>query len=213
MKSFLLCRSYGCDIMRILISEVTPMCGRYWIAPKEDNLEYAELLRILGHSDASLPLPTGMIVPTLPAPVITQCGLQLMRFGMKKSFLPKILINARSESVTEKPMFKHLFGQGKRCLLPAAAFYEPSPDKQGRKFLKADGGLLYMAGLFDDSEGPAQFVIMTRDADEVVSPSHHRMPLLINKEELRQIWLHDETLAAALLLLDTDAGLVEAPVA
>ena len=132
-----------------------------------------------------------------------------MHFGMKKDFLPKILLNARSETITDKPMFKKLFSQGQRCLLPATAFYEPSPDKKGRKYLNKDGGMLYMAGLFDQSEEQTQFVVITCDADEVVAPSHTRMPLLLGNEELRKIWLGDETLAAELLNLDTVVILLE----
>ena len=185
------------------------MCGRYWIAPEEDNLEYAEILRTLEHTDEQTDWPSGLIVPTLPAPVITKDGIKLMRFGMKKEFLPKILINARSETIIQKPMFKKMFDQDQRCLLPASSFYEPSPDKKCRKFLIKSGRMLYMAGLFDQIEGLPQFVIITQDADEVVSPFHHRMPLLLYSEELQKIWLGEERLAAKLLHLKTGASLLK----
>lgn len=196
------------DIMKAL-SEVSVLCGRYWIAPEQDNLEYAQLVRILDQKDEQITWPSGLIVPTLRAPAITKNGIRLIHFGMKKDFLPKILLNARSETITEKPMFKKLFSQGQRCLLPATAFYEPSPDKKGRKFVNKDGGMLYMAGLFDQSEEQTQFVIITRDADEVVAPSHNRMPLLLGNEELRKIWLGEEELATELLSLDTVVSLLE----
>ena len=59
------------DIMRTL-SEVSILCGRYWIAPEEDNLEYAQLLRVLDQNDEKIAWPSGLIVPTLPAPAITK---------------------------------------------------------------------------------------------------------------------------------------------
>lgn len=185
------------------------LCGRYWIAPQEDNREYAELLRALGHGNEETSWPSGLIVPTLPAPAITQQGIQLMRFGMKKDFLPKILINARSETLVEKSMFKKLFRQGQRCLLPASSFYEPSPDKKGRRFLSKEGRLLFMAALYDITPELPQFVIITRDADAVVAQSHKRMPLLFMSEELQSFWLENEMQAINLLNLKTEANLIE----
>ncbi|NLC33506.1 MAG: SOS response-associated peptidase [Clostridiales bacterium] len=187
------------------------MCGRYWIAPEEENLEYIELLRVLQKSDTDIKIPSGLIVPTLPAPAITQQGIVFMQFGLRKEFLPRVLINARAETITEKPMFKKLFHQGQRCLLPASAFYEPSPDKKGRMYKRSDRGMMFMAGLYEKVGGLPQFVIITRDADEVVSPSHHRMPLLLGNAELRKIWLSNEVLAASLLQLDVRSDLLEMP--
>lgn len=173
------------------------MCGRYWVPSEEEDQEIRRIIREIAHP-ADQPVPTGLIVPTLPAPALTRSGPRLMRFGWKPSWMKTMLINARSETIIDKPLFGKPFEQGRRCLLPAGSFYEPSPDKKGRRFRPTDGGLLYMAGLYDTEE-EANFVIITQQADDVVSASHPRMPLILSSEEMRDAWLKSDELSKFLL--------------
>lgn len=107
------------------------------------------------------------------------------------------MINAKAETITERPSFKALF-KNKRCLIPANGFYEWK--KEGNKktpfyiFLK-DNSLFSMAGLYDEwitpkNEKLLSFTIITTKANELVDEIHDkkRMPAIIKKED-RECWL------------------------
>lgn len=180
------------------------MCGRYWVPTEEENNEIIEILRAIQSRHPEEPKPTGLIVPTKPAPALTPEGPKLMRFGWKPAWMDKMLINARSETAAEKAMFAKPLREGRRCLLPASMFHEPSPDRKGRRYVPTAGGLLYMAGVYEEVDGWFQFVILTKAADDIVSPSHPRMPLLLGSEETRRAWLTSHELG--LMLLESGDG-------
>lgn len=170
------------------------MCGRYWVPIKQQGHELQLSMAQAQEPEASL------IVPSLPAPVITSDGDAQMRFGMKRDFLSKLLINARCETLTDKATFSQHFAAGRRCLIPCSSFYEPSvQDKKGLLLSPAQGETLYMAGLYDTTPDMPQFIIITREADESIAPHHHRMPLLLQSEEFQQAWLRNDALARYIL--------------
>jgi putative SOS response-associated peptidase YedK len=95
-------------------------------------------------------------------------------------------IDARNETVAEKPSFRHAFRK-RRCLVPADAFYEWQAVK-GRKqpslFEMKDGGPFALAGLWEEWHDPAGAVIesctvLTTEANELVCPVHDRMPVIV----------------------------------
>lgn len=101
------------------------------------------------------------------------------------------LINARSETVWEKPSFKNLINS-KRCIILASGFYEwnrgESP-KQPYRVTMAGQSFMAMAGVYQVSkEGELQACIITMQANEGMAKIHHRMPVMVEKED-RYRWL------------------------
>ena len=103
-------------------------------------------------------------------------------------------INARSEDVATKPMFRNLIGT-RRCVIPVDGFYEwqvtPS-GKQPHYVRLADGAPMLLAGLWDrwrHGDTPIEsFTILTTDANTVVARLHDRMPAIIDASDLER-WL------------------------
>ena len=87
-----------------------------------------------------------------------------------------LLINARGETVTERPTFRAAFERG-RCLIPAEEFYEWKDRKKYAFFLGEEP--LYLAGIERETEKGRRFVILTRPAAGAVAPYHHRMPVIV----------------------------------
>jgi putative SOS response-associated peptidase YedK len=108
------------------------------------------------------------------------------------------LINARSETVREKPAFRHAFKQ-RRCIIPADGFYEWQRT-EGRKqpffFQMRDESPLGFAGLWEQWKGEEGQVInsctiLTTAANEVLRPVHDRMPVILHLDDY-SLWLdHD----------------------
>ena len=111
---------------------------------------------------------------------------------LKKSMHP---INAKAETLAEKPMFRGLL-KNKRCLIPASGFYEWKKDGT-RKIpyyihLK-ESPLFAFAGLYDvwyDGFNAAHptYTIITTDANKLVAPLHDRMPVILKQEDENR-WL------------------------
>jgi putative SOS response-associated peptidase YedK len=162
------------------------MCGRYAIYTEEENLEMREIIREINDryvNDIGR-MKTGEIFPTNIAPAIIAkdaSGRQasLLKWGFENRYSGNgLLINARSETIFEKPTFRRLIPIN-RCLLPASCFFEWKADEIGHKIkyaIRPDGSsLFYMAGIFDDQ---GSFVIITTDANEQMSVIHNRMPVM-----------------------------------
>lgn len=105
-------------------------------------------------------------------------------------------INAKAETITEKPLYRSLISK-KRCLIPADSFYEwqvgPSP-KQPWRFLLQDEKVFALAGLWDEwvpadkSQHFKSFTIITTKTNELVDPIHNRMPVIM-RPEYYKAWL------------------------
>jgi putative SOS response-associated peptidase YedK len=109
------------------------------------------------------------------------------------------LINARAETLLEKPVFRSLVGKY-RCLVVADGFYEwtvgPDGKKQPIHFRLADGSAFGFAGLWtcktdDQGELVESCTIITTSPNELVAPVHDRMPVIL-PVELEQEWLDPE---------------------
>ena len=174
------------------------MCARYFIRMEEhenDSLSEEVRRRYGSMIDALLP-PDGIVKPTVLAPV--RCrdrrgnpGIFLMHFGFKLN--QSMVINARSESITVKPMFRPLVRE-RRCLIPANRYTEWQHDGKKRipyEFESADSRLMFFAGLYRLEPGArfADFVILTRDAAPAFSSIHDRMPLILTPAE-QQTWMN-----------------------
>ncbi len=109
----------------------------------------------------------------------------------------KLIINARAESVAEKPMFSDSIRK-RRCILPAAGFYEWDAGKTKFVFKRTDEKPIYLAGFYDLSENRDSFVILTTAANASMKPVHDRMPVMIDKLNVRE-YLKDPSAAMEML--------------
>ena len=121
----------------------------------------------------------------------------MMKWGLIPSWVKSLdswksnLINARVETVEEKPSFRSAF-KHRPCLIPTSGFYEWSKDKQPYFFRLKDHQLFALAGLWESwSNGEDELVsctIITTEANNEVSKVHHRMPVIIQPTDY-DLWL------------------------
>lgn len=119
----------------------------------------------------------------------------LIPFWAKDPSIGTKLINARSETIAQKPSFKNTFLQ-RRCLIPADGFYEWK--MEGKKkipysFYMKSGAPFLFAGLYEkwtapDKKSVETCTIITTQANSVVEPIHDRMPVIVPKES-QAFWL------------------------
>ncbi|HOG77994.1 MAG: SOS response-associated peptidase [Anaerolineaceae bacterium] len=189
------------------------MCGRFSMAIDSDNLQTA---LALGQMPADWKrryniAPSQDIAAVRDAETRAVEMLQwgLVPFWAKDPAIGNSLINARSESVHEKPSFKNAFRK-RRCLILADGFYEwQKSDKGSRPFyfsLRA-GEPFAFAGLWENwqpKDQPAAALttcaIITTAANETVSPVHERMPVILRGEAMWD-WLLESGETALLSLL------------
>ncbi|NBT48237.1 MAG: SOS response-associated peptidase [Actinobacteria bacterium] len=147
--------------------------------------------------------PQAIIRPTDKASVIRKGseGLEVanLRWGLIPSWAkdPKIgvqCINARAETISEKPSFREAF-QKRRCLVPADGFWEwetVGKKKIPWKFNRPDGQEFCMAGLWEAWNSPEgileTFTIITTSPNELVRSVHDRMPVILSQDE-GEVWL------------------------
>jgi putative SOS response-associated peptidase YedK len=166
------------------------MCGRFVITSPP-----AALRLIFGYIEQPNFPPRHNIAPTQPIPVVLlENGVRhfrLMRWGLLPAWVkdPKrftLLINARSETVTERPAFKNAIRR-RRCLIPADGYYEwQGSEKPKRPFFihRRDGAPIGLAGLAETWVGPNgeeldTVAIVTAPASADLSVLHHRVPVTI----------------------------------
>ncbi len=141
----------------------------------------------------------------------------LIPFWSKDGSAARKLINARAETVDQKPSFKHSF-QKRRCLLPADGFFEWEKLASGKKpyrIVLKNREVFAFAGLWDAWTDPAgqtihSCTIITTSANSLLENIHPRMPVIL-PQEAEEAWLHHETdrLILKNLLLPFPAELME----
>jgi len=120
-------------------------------------------------------------------------------------------INARAETIDEKPMFRGAFGE-KHCLVVADGFYEWQGERGGKQPYRValeDDALFAMAGIWDrwerNGETRTSVAIITTDANELLEPIHDRMPVVLERDR-ESDWVNPESAGAAKALLDPYEG-------
>jgi len=177
------------------------MCGRYSLICTDDlGNRFRVFLPTIGCRSRF------NVAPSQTMPVIVhdeQTELVPMAWGLvphwaKTRSVGHRPINARAETLTERPMFRGLIRHN-RCLVPASGFYEWKKDGNHKApyYLRLkDEALFAFAGLYDvwhDADGAAYptYTIITTAANEVVAPIHDRMPVIIRRED-EERWIASE---------------------
>jgi putative SOS response-associated peptidase YedK len=190
------------------------MCGRYVITSSP-----AAIRALFGYPELPNFPARYNVAPTQPIPVVRlhegKRQFALTRWGLIPSWVkdPKafsLLINARSESVIDRPAFRNAMRR-RRCLIPADGFYEwkeVGARKQPYFVRLRDGGPFAFAGLWETWTGPNgeeidTAAIVTTNANQTLSAIHDRMPVILSPEAF-DFWLDctsvDAKTAAAVLL-------------
>jgi putative SOS response-associated peptidase YedK len=165
------------------VADVPEVRPRYNIAPTQ------EILGVLASSDGR--------------------EMKFFKWGLipswaKDASMGARFINARSETVDEKPAFREAFKK-RRCIIPADGFYEWQRT-EGRKqpffFQMRDESPFGFAGLWERWQGEGQLIesctILTTQANEVLSPVHDRMPVILHSSDY-ELWLDEDVRKRELL--------------
>jgi len=183
---------------------ILAMCGRYVLAQ-----DYEELKKRFGLelTDFSMK-PSYNIAPGQANPVITNGSgrrIKAMKWGLIPHWAkdPKIaykMINARSETVAEKPSYRDSF-KNKRCLIPASGFYEwqksaLDPKKKTPIHIRLkESELFAFAGLWslwkNSDSAIFSYTIITTEANNYLKIYHDRMPVILNKADESK-WLDNQ---------------------
>src|ERR1700722_19488872 len=189
------------------------MCGRFLLRTALD-----ELARLFGFVERPNLAPRYNIAPTQDVPVIRQRreptgqrSVAELRWGLvpPSAEHPKAgppLINARAETLLEKPAFRGAF-QRRRCLVPADGYYqwrEGDVEKHPYLVARRDAAPFALAGIWerwgprhDPAAAIDSFTIITTDANDFLRPFHHRMPVVLAPESFAR-WLEPDAEAGGL---------------
>jgi len=192
------------------------MCGRVTL-----TLDKETVLDILGdifhiHDTVTLAEPSYNIAPTSSLLSVVEHEqkrhAEYINWGythdMNKTYptkkpFTKPIINLRSETAHEKPLFKDNF-YTHRCIILADSFYEWKRERIRRpfRFFVQDQRFTPLAGIYKTKENPngsktKHLVILTCSPNETVAPIHHRMPVILSQSAM-DIWLNPNTELAQL---------------
>ncbi|MDN4162720.1 SOS response-associated peptidase [Nocardioides abyssi] len=222
------------------------MCGRYASSRRPEELveEFdVDALRIAAPLEPDYNVaPTKEVYAVVERPpsgeqaADAERQLRVVRWGLvpswaKDASIGNRMINARMETVAEKPAYKRAFAK-RRCLLPADGYFEWYPTQQTTKagkplkqpfFIRPQGGgTLAMAGLYEIWRDPARAdddpdrflwscTVITTDAEDDLGHIHDRMPLMVERDRWGS-WLDPTAPQDALLdlLVPAAPGTLEA---
>jgi putative SOS response-associated peptidase YedK len=198
------------------------MCGRYVITSSP------EAIRALFRYPEQPDFPHRYnVAPTQPVPIVRISerarAFALVRWGLIPGWVKdprdfSLLINARGETIGEKPAFRNAM-QRRRCLFPADGFYEWKRDGERKRpyFIRPrTGGPIAFAGLWETWMGPNgeevdTACIVTTRANRTLASIHDRMPVVVAPEAF-DLWLDAavDAATAAALIAPAPEGLFEA---
>jgi putative SOS response-associated peptidase YedK len=183
------------------------MCGRYVFFTSEEYRELRDIIEEVArrHKSGYGILAEQEVYPSDLAPVLRagdygrEAGL--MHWGIPVGGSSRLIINARAETLFEKP----LFARAGRCIVPAAGFLEWEKTPSGKKkylIRPEDRSVLYMAGVYrrrplKTGEWIDCYAIVTTGANELIKPIHHRMPAALSADKAK-VWLDRKASAEAL---------------
>ena len=179
------------------------MCGRYTLSRPKSVLR-----DLLGRASDTEYRPRFNVAPGQVVPIIVRdhtltSQIREMQWGFRSHLARKVqsAINARVETVSEKPLFRDSF-RSRRCIVPADGFYEWQSTASGRQpyFVQLDDHAAFgFAGLWSQSLNQTgklidTFTILTTRANTLLSTLHGRMPVILN-DKGRQAWFNAEVQA------------------
>ncbi len=188
------------------------MCGRYAFYDHQElserltnvtiDADFLQQFRPTWNAAPSQRLPVIVEDKDAGAPVPRSMSWGLIPRWTRPGEKPKVTpINARSETLTEKPMFRSLI-TSRRCVVPANGFYEWQRHETGKQpffITRDDGQLMLFAGLYDEVKGAdgdplESYAIITTAANERMSALHDRMPVILDPDDVAD-WLDPEQTA------------------
>lgn len=184
------------------------MCGRFILFTGDEYEEIQLIIKEIeeNHRNVLKDMKIGEIFPTNLVPIIAadennNKTADLFKWGFPNFKQPSgVIINARGETLEEKPTFKKIL-YSKRCLVPACGFFEwkKNNSKKDKYLIKPrEHNFFYMAGLYnsyiDKSGNPYKgFVIITTEANEEMADIHDRMPVIITEKDEANRWIDNRT--------------------
>lgn len=189
------------------------MCGRF-VSPSAEAIA-----KELGIQTPENYRQSFNLAPTQLIPILTSTQrLEFYRWGLIPSWAkdPSIgnrMINARAETLAEKPSFKRALAH-RRCIVPAQGFYEWKVENKAKQpyfIFHRNRSILLFAGLWEQWQSPEgkmihSVTIITKAAQENLKELHDRMPAIISPQS-REAWLSPETdLASAQRILNQSSA-------
>ena len=175
------------------------MCGRYVNKNSFEDIEKLFQADLIQSPSISIQ-PSYNICPTQYSPVVVSADekyqMKNMHWGLipswsKDSKFATNLINARIETVQEKPSFKGLTNAS-RCIVIASGYYEWVQTDSGKQpyYIHGEHDVLPIAGLWTRWKDIKSFTIITKSANSNISNIHHRMPLIIEQNHIKSFLDH-----------------------
>ena len=180
------------------------MCGRFTL-----NIPPELLAEIFGLASIPVYPASYNVAPSQQVPVIRsmadngQRELAFLRWGLVPSWArdPSIgsrMINARAETIQEKPAFRHAI-RYRRCIVPASGFFEWQVEggkKQPLYLRIRERSIMGLAGIWEEWKTPEAalletFAILTTTSNRLIEPIHDRMPVILHPREY-DLWLDRE---------------------
>jgi putative SOS response-associated peptidase YedK len=193
------------------------MCGRFNLIATPEQVIEAFQLKDPPDYETSYNIPPGQTILGIIQLEDASYKAVNLQWGLipswaKDSKIGNRLINARAETLHEKPAFRAAYKQ-RRCLIPATGFYEWQKTAHGKRpfnIFRQDRQLFAFAGLWEhwrqNDETIYSCTIITRAANPLLQPIHDRMPVII-PEQHYPVWLHkDQPHASLQALLENDSG-------
>lgn len=178
------------------------MCGRIVTAISPELLA-----AVFGLTSVPITEPRYNVAPTQPTGVIRCCDdsdhnrFDRLKWGLVPSWSKDLsfgshLINARSETVAEKPAFRHAI-KYRRCIIPSSGFFEwahTGTEKHPHYIQMADQSPMCLAGLWESWKAPdgsdlETFTILTTAANNLIGQLHDRMPVILSPDNY-SLWLN-----------------------
>lgn len=193
------------------------MCGRFAVTLPVEAM--AKLFAALPGNDLAGAENYNVCPTTEIAVAQSDGGVRRLR-PMRWGFVPHwyktptdgpLLINARAETIAEKPAFRAACRE-RRCLIAIDGFYEWKAEEDGKQpfyVSRADGAPMVMAGVWQDWEREGLHLttcaIVTTEANADLAPIHHRMPVVLEPEDWA-LWLGEAGHGAARLMVAGPEG-------
>jgi len=160
-------------------------------------------------------VPNYNVCPTTQIHVVRAGDDVRLLVSMRWGLLPKwykspndgpLLINARAETIAEKPAFRQAYWE-RRCLIPASGFFEWSKDENGASLpwyiQRSDGAPIVLASIWQEWQSAdgniATCAVVTTAANSTMSTVHHRMPVILRPDDF-DLWLGQAGKGAAVLM-------------